>query len=73
MTVEVTANPVVTPSLAQPLFDDRFLATMGENHIGFDSMPDGRLLMLTRAEGTEHLVQYVRLALNLVQPPAARR
>jgi len=50
MTVTVTAGDSFTASVPSPLFEDRFLSTMGETHTNSDVARDGaRFLMVERA------------------------
>ncbi len=68
MTVTVTAGDSFTASVPSPLFEDRFLSTMGDTHTNYDVARDGaRFLMVERAGGSVDAPRHVDIVLGMLR------
>ena len=67
MAVDVRGGASFSASVPTPLFDDRFLSTMGDTHINYDVTPDGlRFLMVERAGGSVTAPTHLDVVLGLI-------
>jgi eukaryotic-like serine/threonine-protein kinase len=67
MAVDVSAGESFSASVPTPVFDDRFLSTMGDTHTNYDIARDGRrFLMVERAGGSVGVPTHIDIVLGLL-------
>jgi eukaryotic-like serine/threonine-protein kinase len=64
MAVDITTSPSFAAGVPVALFDDRYLATQGAAHTGYDAAADGQLLMIARTGAAQTLPMHVNLLVN---------
>jgi eukaryotic-like serine/threonine-protein kinase len=68
MRVTVPVGESFSASIPVPLFEDRFLSTMGDTHTNYDVTPDGtRFLMVERVGGGVSAPTHVDIVLDLLR------
>lgn len=67
MAVDVAIGESFSASVPVPVFEDRFLSTMGDTHTNYDIARDGtRFLMVARAGGSVGVPTHIDIVLGLL-------
>jgi hypothetical protein len=63
MAVPLTLSPtgILAADAPRALFDDHIANAQGEGHVGYDTTPDGRFVVVTRPSFTEGLVTHLKI------------
>jgi serine/threonine-protein kinase len=63
MAVPVSVSPAgsFVADAPAPLFDDHIANAQGEGHVGYDTTPDGRFVLVSRPAFTEGLVTHLKI------------